>query len=130
MWTSQGAPPSVPFLVFIWNRLFCGSDPVGLFSVMRSRPIGLLLRSFTRVCKVSSWPPGVDHILFSAALLCLQLAVAVGSTRGVMASGAQNCALVQQMLRITRLTQRESADLIKTYVSAQNWPNLNFSFAP
>lgn len=49
-----------PFLVFILNRfhgLFWSSDPVGVFSVMRSQPIRLPLRFFTRVCKVSSCPP-------------------------------------------------------------------------
>ncbi|TWW66070.1 IL-6 subfamily cytokine M17 [Takifugu flavidus] len=55
----------------------------------------------------------------AAALLCLRLAVAVDSTGGVMASGAQDCALVQQTLKITRLAHKESADLIKTYKASQ-----------
>lgn len=53
--------------------------------------------------------------------------MAVDSTGGVMASGAQDCALVQQTVKITRLAQWESANLIKTYVSAQSCPAFNVS---
>lgn len=41
-----------------------------------------------------------------------------------MVSGERDCGSVYQALKITRVVHKESADLIKTYVSAQNGTDL------
>lgn len=51
------------------------------------------------------------------ALLCLLLIMAVDSTPSVAVSSNQQCGNLQPTLKLTRLVQKESVDLIKTYVS-------------
>ncbi len=63
-----------------------------------------------------NWP-----VPFSSALLSLLLVMAVDSTRTVAASRNLQCGnFLQQTLKLTRLVQKESVDLIKTYVSAES----------
>ncbi|XP_010736238.2 IL-6 subfamily cytokine M17 [Larimichthys crocea] len=56
----------------------------------------------------------------AATLLSLLLVMAVDSTRTVAASRTQQCGnSLQQTLKLTRLIQKESVDLIKTYKTSQ-----------
>nr|XP_046231809.1 IL-6 subfamily cytokine M17 isoform X2 [Scatophagus argus] len=59
----------------------------------------------------------------AATLLSLLLVMAVDSTRTVAASRSQQCGnslpSLQQTLKVTRLIQKESVDLIKTYKASQ-----------
>ncbi|XP_061589363.1 IL-6 subfamily cytokine M17 [Cololabis saira] len=56
----------------------------------------------------------------AAALLAFLLLLAVGSTRVVAASRNPQCGnALQQTLKMTRLTQKEAVNLIKTYKTAQ-----------
>ncbi|TKS84485.1 hypothetical protein D9C73_018747 [Collichthys lucidus] len=56
----------------------------------------------------------------AATLLSLLLVMAVDSTRTVAASRTQQCGnTLQQTLKLTRLIQKESVDLIKTYKTSQ-----------
>ncbi|XP_018526731.1 IL-6 subfamily cytokine M17 [Lates calcarifer] len=56
----------------------------------------------------------------AATLLSLLLVMAVDSTKTVAASRNQECGnSLQQTLKLTRLAQKESVDLIKTYKASQ-----------
>ncbi|GLD65589.1 uncharacterized protein AKAME5_002932700, partial [Lates japonicus] len=56
----------------------------------------------------------------AATLLSLLLVMAVDSTKTVAASRNQQCGnSLQQTLKLTRLAQKESVDLIKTYKASQ-----------
>lgn len=61
-------------------------------------------------------PPRTPHPP-PLALLCLLLIMAVDSTPSVAVSSNQQCGNLQPTLKLTRLVQKESVDLIKTYVS-------------
>ncbi|XP_051268720.1 IL-6 subfamily cytokine M17 isoform X1 [Dicentrarchus labrax] len=55
----------------------------------------------------------------AATLLSLLLVMAVDSTRTVSASRNPGCNSLQQTLKLTRLVEKESVDLIKTYKVSQ-----------
>lgn len=62
-------------------------------------------------------PPYPPPLTPPLALLCLLLIMAVDSTPSVAVSSNQQCGNLQPTLKLTRLVQKESVDLIKTYVS-------------
>ncbi|KAM9338427.1 IL-6 subfamily cytokine M17 [Symphorus nematophorus] len=68
----------------------------------------------------ASQSTSLEELLAATALLSLLLVMAVDSTRTVAASRNQQCGnSLQQTLKLTRLVQKESADLIKTYKASQ-----------
>lgn len=68
---------------------------------------------FPSQCDIFNWP-----VPFSSALLSVLLLLAVDSTKTVAATRNQQCGNpLQQTLRLSKLLQKESVDLIKTYVS-------------
>ncbi|XP_034458491.1 IL-6 subfamily cytokine M17 isoform X2 [Hippoglossus hippoglossus] len=61
-----------------------------------------------------------QYMELTTTLLSLLLVMAVDSTRTVAASRSQQCGnSLQQTLKLARLAQKESVDLIKTYKAAQ-----------
>lgn len=93
--------------------------------------IGVLLNNFS--CTTEYWlniaplipkfkSPHINQPApLSSAFLSLLLVMAVDSTRSVTPSGNQQCGnSLQQTLKLTRLIQKESVDLIKTYVSTDS----------